>query len=203
MKIHTIVLGEYGTPSTQFCLYQFRTPLTPPLTSPPTSSVRHSMDKYSNNIDFFCIRDLTSLFFHSVSHLNDLFFQLYREHSSYFCKDSTGKSYLMTSAVADLATRLHMPLLADLCRLDQQHWSAETTQTLLKSIPGLHPQSPVVVEKMFAPMRLDGHESLFVSRGKLMDLQSPVIRLSPPSDPSKPHELPFSPAERVEKSGDL
>ncbi|KAI7868482.1 hypothetical protein BDF14DRAFT_1793774 [Spinellus fusiger] len=157
------------------------------------------MDKYTNGLDFFCIEDISTLFFKSVASWNNVLLRIFNEHPSYFCKDSTGKNYLMTTAVMELAKALHMSHLADLCCFDQNDWWTDRAQEALKNVPGLHPHPPTVVEKTFTPMRLEGREWFFPSRAEhKLGSRSPAIKLSPPSDGGdSEHETPFSPGARM------
>ncbi|KAF7730178.1 hypothetical protein EC973_002786 [Apophysomyces ossiformis] len=155
MKIHTIVLGEYHHPPIPFCLYQFPTPVTPPLTT------------QESTIHFFSIQDLTHLF-----NMADDLIPVYREHPSYFCKDQLGRCYLMTKGVADIACKRRLTALAELCRLTDRDALTGAADPWLQQIPNLRPCPKHVLEQDLAPTRLDGREWFL----------KPSIRLSPPAE---------------------
>lgn len=162
-------MGEYGSPPTPFCLYLFPTPLTPPLVVSPSSEHAH----------FWCLEDLEHLFFEQdqLESANQILHAIYNEHRTWFSKDQlTGRAYVMTRAVATVANKLHLSVLADLCRLlaattIDDH--PEGLQELLQAIHKLRPLArPTVSEQEFVPAPMGDHHKE----------QEPIIRLSPPSD---------------------
>ncbi|KAI7857923.1 hypothetical protein BDC45DRAFT_499680 [Circinella umbellata] len=206
MKIRTLTLGEYGSPPTPFCLYLFPTPLTPPLTSPPFSTDKDS------HFHFLCLEDLDTLFFvdnHDTIINNErksrrLLATLFEQHPAWFCKDqSTGRSYLMTQAVAHIASQLQIDSLVNLCRLTEdelfggkaiellRHHTMLDTSSLLSPTTSPLSSSPrrgILNEQEFVPTRLlDGHERFDSTTDDVTmapikeEPQSPMILLSPPS----------------------
>lgn len=157
MKIRTLVLGEYGTPPVVFGLHLFPAPLTPPLTSPPSQGT--AQENY-----FLCLEDLEALFFSkSGNNAKDLL-----NRSNFYKDQKTGRSYVMTRAVAEAATKLGLDDLADLCRLTEYDVFHGTTDDLLSRIENLNSCRKSVIEQELTIVR--------------KDTVSPIIRLSPPED---------------------
>lgn len=154
MKIRTVIIGEYQiSPAVSFSLYQ----LPSPIVTPPRSL--NQEQRYEHFINYFCLEDLFAIFdLAACQHL----IQYYQQNPHYFCKDESGRSYIQSHAMAEIALANNLCALADLCRLEDDELLVGGAIPLLKMttcVRLLANPSMMIIE--FEPRRLDGSEWFF------------------------------------------
>lgn len=152
MKIRTLVLGEYGSPPTPFRLYMFPMPLTPPLTSSISSASASLLREQQAH--FLCLEDVVNLFGRATNVTAAVLLAAAKDHQQR-CQDIEGRSYLMTSAVAQVAGQLSLdPSLIELCQLVDEHAWRTSAADLLRHIPDFKPSYPsaACLEQDFSPV---------------------------------------------------
>lgn len=127
MKVKTICIGEYQiSPSKQFCLYQFLSPLvTPP------RSFQDSQQQQAEHFNYFCLEDLFAIF--DLYLIKQDLIKSFKQYPGFYCKDeSSNRSLIQTHVMADIALKHKLYNLVDLCRLDDKELISGGAIPLLK-----------------------------------------------------------------------
>ncbi|KAI8979424.1 hypothetical protein BDF20DRAFT_835449 [Mycotypha africana] len=155
MKARIITIGEYQmSSSSPFCLYQ----LPSPLVTPPRSLSQDQRQEHYFN--YFCLEDLFNIYTLHAIH-NDLA-QCFQQFPGFFFKDSSGRSYIKTQLMADIALKHNLCALSDLCLLDGEEILSGSAAPLLKNTFVRLNSAPILTTiESFEPKPLSGREWFF------------------------------------------